>query len=426
MPLPLIHRIQEPAPPNRVELIPILWYDRVHCSSSSLMKSLKAATITTIPALREIANDVIFDVLMYLTPNFCYDVLDCVTEQIIQQFALFKKHNPDFVANGGKCSLMGHSLGSVICWDLLTILNEYPTNKESTNEQTNTTTAEGEHWVHIANEGQSSDIGYQSYASQVNADQAKNGNVGPSLPKPLERTLPFVPQHTIFLGSPIGLFLTLRGAHPVFDALRDNLPPGPGRPKASPFRLPSLGIHNIFHPSDPVAYRIEPLLLVQGTPLDELPPPQYLTKEGEGVRLHIKAKQLGDQIRKTIMDPKPSLVSFFSVVSDQAITLMQQLDDNNNNTNRSTEANPTAGTGINRREEDREIRFPLAGRSGRLDFQLQPNVIDSEYVSAVLAHSSYFTNTDVIDYTIDLTRNRTPQVIDLTVGGGSNHSHSSN
>jgi hypothetical protein len=33
-------------------------------------------------------------------------------------------------------------------------------------------------------------------------------------------TIPFTPDLTMFLGSPIGLFLTLRGAHPVFDEMR--------------------------------------------------------------------------------------------------------------------------------------------------------------------------------------------------------------
>lgn len=398
--------LPEPAPPNRVELIPILWYDRVHSSSSALMKSLQAATLKTIPALREIANDVIFDVLMYLTPNFCYDVLECVTEQIIQMLALFQKHHPEFVSNGGKCSLMGHSLGSVICWDLLSILHEEQQSKQGTESPKK----EGEHWVHIADGGHSSEIGYQSYASQEGADQAKNGNIGPSLPRPMKHVLPFEPQHTIFLGSPIGLFLTLRGAHPVFDALRDNLPPGPGRPRASPFRLPSKGIHNIFHPSDPVAYRIEPLLLVQGTPDAELPAPEYLTKEGEGVRLHVKAKQFGDQIRKSIFDKKPTFSSFMNVVSDQAQTLLHQMDERSK-----TEAEPAALKSESETDKPTMIRFPLAGRTGRIDFQLQPNVIDSEYVSAVLAHSSYFSNSDVIDYTIDLTRSKSSEVIDLTI-----------
>jgi hypothetical protein len=60
-----------PEPPNRVEFIPIEWYDKVRSPSHALMTSLNAVTLRSIPALRSIANDVIFDVLMYLTPEFC-------------------------------------------------------------------------------------------------------------------------------------------------------------------------------------------------------------------------------------------------------------------------------------------------------------------------------------------------------------------
>lgn len=401
-----------PPPPNRVELIPILWYHRIHSSSSSLMNSLKATTLTTIPALREIANDVIFDVLMYLTPNFCYDVLECVTDQIIQVDALFQKNNPQFLARGGESSLMGHSLGSVICWDLLSILQNY--RKHQSSSASSSEQAGEEQGVHISSDGHSADVGYQNYASQEDADQPQNGTFGPTLSKPMKRILPFEPHHTIFLGSPIGLFLTLRGAHPVFDAMRDNLPDGPGKPEASPFRLPTKTVHNIFHPSDPVAYRIEPLLLPQSTSLEDLPPPLYLTREGESVRLHVKAKQLGNQIRKSILEQKSTFSSFMNVVSDQAQTLMQQMDDRKQDQAGQRKNSAT----LKEKEADQPAHFPLAGGSGRLDYQLQTNVIDSEYVSAVLAHSSYFASTDVIDYTIDLTRvkDTKPQstIVDLT------------
>ena len=381
------------------------------------MTSLKATTLTTIPALREIANDVIFDVLMYLTPNFCYDVLECVTDQIIQMDGLFQKNNPEFLKRGGKSSLMGHSLGSVICWDLLSVLKKYQNDQKSTASASKL--PEDEQGVHISGDGHSADVGYQNYASQENADQPKNGTYGPSLPKPMERVLPFEPHHTIFLGSPIGLFLTLRGAHPVFDAMRNHLPDSPAKPKTSPFQLPTKTMHNIFHPSDPVAYRIEPLLLAQGTAQHELPPPLYLTREGESVRLHVKAKQLGDQIRKSILEKKSTFTSFMSVVTDQAQTLLHQMDDRNNQAQGvDQQKRATASKEGDEDEKEEPLRFPLAGRTGRLDYQLQPNVIDSEYVSAVLAHSSYFASTDVIDYTIDLTRVKAteaqPMVVDLT------------
>jgi len=48
----------------------------------------------------------------------------------------------------------------------------------------------------------------------------------------------------------------------------------------------------------------------------------------------------------------------------------------------------------------KEVSFNLGGRSSRVDFQIQPGVIDNEYLSAVTAHSSYFIHDDVIDFII--------------------------
>ena len=188
-----------PPPPSRIEFIPIEWFNRLHDSSSSLMKSLKATTITSIPALRAIANDVVFDVLMYMTPTFCESVLECVTQQVNDLYRAFNKVHPDFVDAGGKFSFIGHSLGSVIVWDLLSIL------KDKNSEETG-----------VAIPSEDGEVGYQAYAKEENANQADNGTWGPSLTKPLEISIPFVPDVTIFLGSPLGMFLTLRGAHAVF------------------------------------------------------------------------------------------------------------------------------------------------------------------------------------------------------------------
>ena len=47
--------------------------------------------------------------------------------------------------------------------------------------------------------------------------------------------------------------------------------------------------------------------------------------------------------------------------------------------------------------------------------QLQPSLIDNEYIKAVTAHSTYFSNTDIIDFVIDVTgRDDENEVIDLT------------
>ena len=414
-----------PPVPNRVEILPIEWWDKIHNSSSALVRSLRAATLPTIPGLRALANDVVFDVLMYLTPIFCETVLSCVTTQITDLYHGFQKVHPDYEKNGGKYSLIGHSLGSVIAWDLLSIL------KDNTEGAINVD-GDGYCGVHLTANG--ADVGYQAYAARTDKHEmnARNGAWGPSLPKPMTKCIPFVPDFTLFLGSPLGMFLSLRGAHAVFDEMlqmsihiarakatevaaeaeamsamvdakevnmhirQDMLPPMEV-PVASPFTLPSGSIYNIFHPSDPVAYRIEPLLLREGLPEAELPPPRYLTKKGQKVRLHVQAKQLGDDLVKTFQERKSSVRDFFATITVQAVTALQAVGDDEHNSKR--HLNSSSNTNIKRGP----LKFALGGCSDRIDYSLQPGVIENEYLSAVSAHSSYFVNQDVIDFVIDLT-----------------------
>lgn len=238
------------------------------------MTSLTAVTLGSIPALRSIANDVIFDVLMYLTPEFCEAILQCVTTQIIELYSTFQRVNPTFIAQGGQFSLVGHSLGSVIAWDILSIL------KDNTDKNAPKGTADDpiridvppspptrSHSLATLDKGAADNpMGYQALAKGAEND-SKHGTWGPCLPKKMVQTIPFTPHMTVFLGSPIGLFLTLRGAHPVFDEMRavaeaeraSLIPCDDGEAElprvfdispiiCSPFALPTGALYNIFHP----------------------------------------------------------------------------------------------------------------------------------------------------------------------------------
>ena len=396
---------EEPPPPSRIELIPIEWYDQIHSSSSSIKNSLKSTTIQSIPALRAIANDVIFDVLMYMTPTFCQNVLETVTTKIDDLYHTFNEVHPDFLANGGRCSLLGFSLGSVIAWDLLSILKDFSEPKRKKSDS---------HGVNVTDDGEPS--GYRAYAAIDEEEDAANcGSWGPSLPKPITKVIPFIPEFTIFLGSPVGLFLTLRGAHAVFDKMREVAVVEAAKraseaseeghcddeavftfPLASPFQLPSEAIYNIFHPSDPVAYRIEPLLLPECTPQINIPAPLYLVKQGQGVRLHLKAKQLGDDIRRSFAETANTWSSMINAITEQAVSALSKV----------AEAEAAREKGGAAHLRPGELTFPLGGKSERVDFQLQPGVIDNEYVSAVTAHSSYFSNSDIRNFLIDLTNGK--------------------
>mmetsp|Transcript_224 Transcript_224/g.283 ORF Transcript_224/g.283 Transcript_224/m.283 type:complete len:528 (-) Transcript_224:50-1633(-) len=426
----------EPPPPNRIELLPIEWWDKIHNSSSALVSSLKLTTLSTIPGLRAIANDVVFDVLMYMTPAFCETVLECVTDQINDIYNGFQKIHPDFIVNGGKCSLIGHSLGSVIVWDLLSILKDQTesSDKSSKNSQTcSPTFSDIFCGVNLPNDGVA--VGYQAYAAKKEGQKindVKDAAWGPSLPKPMKKCIPFLPEFTIFLGSPLGMFLTLRGAHSLFDEMlhlsvlevhakaaeaeaasaekQDEKKQKTETeefevPISSPFTLPSNAVYNIFHPSDPIAYRIEPLLLARDQKV--MPPPLYVTKKGQKLRLHLQVQQIGDDFVRTLGDRSKSVKGFFSAITEQAVTAIKSISDGSGDAE-DTIKSKLSGENL----KQGPLKFALGGNSPRVDFVLQPGVIENEYLSAVSAHSVYFNNQDIFDFIIDLTTSTPPSTQD--------------
>ena len=414
---------KKPPPiPNRVEILPIEWWDKIHDSSSALVQSLRATTLPTIPGLRTIAKDVIVDILIYLTPSFSEKVLSCVTMQLNNLVDGVKNVYPDFLANGGKFSLIGHSLGSVIVWDLLSILKD---NTESSINIDSDISC-GVHLPESAIE-----MGYQgAYAAKTDqqTDQqemnAHNCCWGPYLPKSMTDCILFTPEFTIFLGSPLGMFLSLRGAHAAFSEMlqlsiikahdksakvtaemREILTTDLVKlhelqakldeivePITSPFALPSGSVYNIFHPSDPVAYRIEPLLLSEVIAEGDLPPPSYLTRQGKQVRPHVQAKEFSKGFLKSCREQKNIMKRLIHKTMKPVKALQVHTDEHNN-----LKGNSCTELKLG------PLSFALGGKSNRIDYSIQPGVIENEYFSAVSAHSSYFVNPDVIDFILDLT-----------------------
>ena len=327
--------------------------------------------------------------------------------------------------------MIGHSLGSVIAWDVLSVLKDNIDKDLPKGTKQDPIVLDAPNLPHRApsltsleKDKINNTLGYQAYAKGTEAD-SKHGTWGPCLPKKMTTTIPFIPEFTAFLGSPVGLFLILRGAHAVFDEMRaiaeaeraslipcdnDEAEPPPVFNVTpiicSPFSLPTNALYNIFHPSDPVAYRIEPLLLPEGISTDELPPPLFLTPDGKSVRLHVKARQVGDHLFRNlgslsnIFDKSLENAAAAAAAADAEAS--RKLSTPESSKNDSKAQRPMFEGCI----KDREMEFKLGGKTNRVDFQIQPGVIDNEYLSAVTAHSTYFQNEDVVDFIIVSTRTK--------------------
>jgi hypothetical protein len=125
--------------------------------------------------------------------------------------------------------------------------------------------------------------------------------------------------------------------------------------------------------SDPVAYRLESLLLSPDLSDSELPAPMYLTVPGRDVRLHVKAMQIGDVVRKSFFDKKTTGRSPWGALLESAVAVVGS----------QAEASEAGKRGEGGAGRSGVMTFPLGGTSSRVDFSLQPGVVESDYIRYV-------------------------------------------
>ena len=209
--------------------------------------SLNDITLESVPAVRNLISDLAMDVLLYQSA-YCEHIAGIVQQECNRILRLFKARNPSFK---GSVSLCGHSLGSAILFDIL---------------------------CHQPDE--------------LKPPQLENigAHKGTSKPSRQVHPLEFDCEELFCLGSPIALFqmlkgktiagrdtMNIKGPQKSFDIENNPNSFNPSFFNAGPSVRPNTPgelnegstivsspkcrqLYNIFHPSDPVSYRIEPLI----------------------------------------------------------------------------------------------------------------------------------------------------------------------
>lgn len=115
-----------PAPRARkVECLPISWHSLTR-RQTGFSEQLSQVSLSSVPKLRQFLNKVVMDAMLYSTgPVYTQTILNNVGNEINRLYTLFMERHPNFT---GSVSLAGHSLGSVIVFDLLAhqIPREHP------------------------------------------------------------------------------------------------------------------------------------------------------------------------------------------------------------------------------------------------------------------------------------------------------------
>ncbi|KAL9237128.1 hypothetical protein vseg_011714 [Gypsophila vaccaria] len=98
---------------QRVLYIPCQWRKGLKFSGESAVENI---TLDGVRGLRTTLSATVHDVLYYMSPIYCQEIIDSVSTQLNRLYLKFLKRNPGY---DGKVSLYGHSLGSVLSYDIL-------------------------------------------------------------------------------------------------------------------------------------------------------------------------------------------------------------------------------------------------------------------------------------------------------------------
>ncbi|XP_019737618.1 SEC23-interacting protein isoform X1 [Hippocampus comes] len=461
---------------SRVEFLPVHWHTALHGDATGVDRRIKKITLPSTGRLRHFTNETLLDVLFYNSPTYCQTIMDTVSSEINRLHALFMKRNPDYK---GAISVAGHSLGSLILFDLLSNqktdmtpsavpamnggaqqvaapvapavtppaaeeepkeeepedlsavlehlgLSEYkstfdeekidiesflmctiedlkemgiplgPRKKIAKFVKERVTKQEKEAEVQVV-----SQVGEPAQAAETSPDKILPAGVssihvdynyfevGTGQVSVVYHNLDFSPVNFFALGSPIGMFLTVRGLEKIEED----------------YQLPTCkGFFNIYHPLDPVAYRIEPMII----PDLELKPVLIPHHKGRK-RLHLELKEslsrMGSDLKhgfisslrsawQTLNDFARAHTSSAQLQAELAMVADQIEEQEKRAQDLSEQKNPEIPEP--QKEEEPEVRIGMLNGGNRIDFVLQEKPIESfnEYLFALQSHLCYWESED--------------------------------
>ncbi|GAB6025018.1 hypothetical protein CHUAL_010128 [Chamberlinius hualienensis] len=456
---------------SRLEFVPVSWHTFLHGEATGIDEKLNPITLTSIPKLRYFANDAILDVLFYTSPVYCQAIIDQVCSEINRLYALFTSRNPTF---SGKVSLAGHSLGSLILFDLLcyqnttpqhpfgkTILQQFAEQHAQDNlsdfDSSGIAAVETDLPILTVNEALKNlnlesffelfekekldmdsiamctdsdlkDLGLplgprkkiltyiQEHKANLDSEKSDKFTDMPKIDSQLPRmgrrqsettvnyvlgvagtghpyikypSLDFNPTCFFALGSPIAMFLTVRGLEMSMED----------------FKLPTCpAFYNVFHPYDPVAYRIEPLINPKNLNIKPVMIPHHKGRK----RMHLEIKEslsrVGADLKQKLME---SLKSTWNTINDFAkshgaysagVQVGDTETDDEHHHDIEEADDDTQSIASNQEGLEDEGYMGQLNSGRRIDYVLQEKPIESfnEYLFALGSHTCYWESEDTV------------------------------
>ncbi|XP_030666513.1 phospholipase DDHD1 isoform X2 [Nomascus leucogenys] len=226
---------------THVEFLPVEWRSKLTLDGDTV----DSITPDKVRGLRDMLNSSAMDIMYYTSPLYRDELVKGLQQELNRLYSLFCSRNPDFEEKGGKVSIVSHSLGCVITYDIMTGWNPVRLYEQLLQKEEE---LPDERWMsyeerHLLDELYITKRRLKEIEERLHGLKALSMTQTPALK--------FKVENFFCMGSPLAVFLALRGIRPGNTGSQDHILP----------REICNRLLNIFHPTDPVAYRLEPLIL---------------------------------------------------------------------------------------------------------------------------------------------------------------------
>ncbi|XP_041814798.1 phospholipase DDHD1b [Chelmon rostratus] len=417
---------------EHVEFLPVEWRSKLALDGDTV----DSITPDKVRGLRDMLNSSAMDIMYYTSPLYRDEITRGLTLELNRLYSLFCSRNPDFEKNG-KVSIVSHSLGCVITFDIMTGWDPVRFHHQEAPDPEETKVRwPSDEERHLQEQLRLTHLRLRDLEDQFQGLQTSSCVAVPALK--------FKVENFFCMGSPLAVFLALRGIRPGNNGVQDHI-------------LPTTickRLFNIFHPTDPVAYRLEPLILkhysnitpvqihwyntTSPTPYDQIrptllnlpkettsvsdsdsipspctSPPQARRHYGESITSLGKASIMGAaSLGKGIGG---ILFSRFSRSSGQVGGVEEEPSDSEGGVSEvenmaSGEEGVTVAESEEKdkiEEERREVEPAMSQSTSavmdstslelerRIDYELREGLVENRYWSAVTSHTAYWCSYDV-------------------------------
>ncbi|NWR78641.1 DDHD1 Phospholipase, partial [Centropus unirufus] len=398
---------------THVEFLPVEWRSKLTLDGDTV----DSITPDKVRGLRDMLNSSAMDIMYYTSPLYRDELVKGLQQELNRLYTLFCSRNPEFEEKGGKVSIVSHSLGCVITYDIMTGWNpvrlyEQLLQKEEEELEDN--------WMSYEEQRLLEDL-YITKQRLKDIEERLHELKASAISKP--PVLKFKVENFFCMGSPLAVFLALRGVRPGNSGSQDHILP----------RTICNRLLNIFHPTDPVAYRLEPLILkhysnispVQihwyntANPLPyEHMKPSFLnpTKEPTSVTDSESGSAVPSPTTSPVMARrhygesitnigKASILGaasigkglggmLFSRFGRSSTATPQPLETGKDGAEGDDKKTPTVGTPPLSHSSSGFLETTVE-LEHRIDFELREGLVESRYWSTVTSHTAYWSSLDI-------------------------------